>query len=81
MPVDMTKTMIGSAGTMRWRAPELLLGEEPNTYASDVYAFAMVCYEVSHTRNFTASLVTIDNRCFLANIHSKISPTLSSTLP
>jgi len=46
MPVDMTKTTIGSAGTMRWRAPELLLGEEPNTYASDVYAFAMVCYEM-----------------------------------
>jgi len=45
-PVDMTKTTVQSVGTMRWRAPELLLDDKPNTYASDVYAFAMVCYEM-----------------------------------
>ena len=39
-----------TAGTLRWQAPELLLGEDDDsrtTFATDVYAFAMVCYEVS----------------------------------
>jgi serine/threonine protein kinase len=41
----------GMAGTMRWQAPELL-NPDPNegngasSMASDVYAFACVCYEV-----------------------------------
>jgi serine/threonine protein kinase len=34
-----------SGGTTRWQAPEILLGNR-NTVASDVYAFAGVCYEV-----------------------------------
>ena len=46
-------------GTLRWQAPELLLDIEKvdsempdqdkilNTEASDVYAFALVCYEVT----------------------------------
>jgi serine/threonine protein kinase len=54
MPVNMTKTTVMSVGTMRWRAPELLQDDEPNTYASDVYAVAMVCYEVSHAYDFTS---------------------------
>ena len=39
---------------MRWQAPELFLidmdtlnTDGGNTFATDVYAFAMVCYEVS----------------------------------
>jgi serine/threonine protein kinase len=40
-----------SSGTIKWQAPELLglnldgIGQ-PNTRATDIYAFAMVCYEV-----------------------------------
>jgi serine/threonine protein kinase len=36
-------------GTLRWQAPELLDPDndaDDNTLASDVYAFACVCYEV-----------------------------------
>ncbi|KAJ6598358.1 kinase-like domain-containing protein [Mycena vulgaris] len=33
-------------GTTRYQAPELLLGESPNHFGSDVYAFACVCYEI-----------------------------------
>ena len=38
-------------GTLRWQAPELLDPEMDdascaNTFASDVYAYAWVCYEV-----------------------------------
>jgi Protein tyrosine and serine/threonine kinase len=41
---------------MLWRAPELLQDDGPNTNASDVYAFAMVCYEVSRSYNCIANL-------------------------
>ncbi|KAJ7902435.1 kinase-like domain-containing protein [Mycena leptocephala] len=34
------------AGTARYQAPELLLGESSNHFGSDVYAFACVCYEI-----------------------------------
>ncbi|KAJ7731353.1 kinase-like domain-containing protein, partial [Mycena metata] len=34
-----------SGGTTRWQAPELLRGSR-NSAASDVYAFACVCYEI-----------------------------------
>ncbi|KAJ7633427.1 hypothetical protein DFH06DRAFT_692077 [Mycena polygramma] len=34
-----------SGGTMRWQAPELFPGGR-NSFASDVYAFSCVCYEV-----------------------------------
>jgi serine/threonine protein kinase len=50
----MTKTTVGSLGTMRWRAPELLQDEGPSTRASDVYSTGMVFYEVGHTCTFTA---------------------------
>lgn len=34
-------------GTMRWWAPEIMNGTEKKaTKASDIYAFAMTCYEV-----------------------------------
>ncbi|KAF7333427.1 Protein kinase domain-containing protein [Mycena venus] len=33
-------------GTARYQAPELLQGESPSHFGSDVYAFACVCYEV-----------------------------------
>ena len=38
-----------TTGTLRWQAPELLGGDDDSrtTFATDVYAFAMVCYEVS----------------------------------
>ncbi|KAJ6594696.1 kinase-like domain-containing protein [Mycena capillaripes] len=32
-------------GTMRWQAPELFRGSR-NSFASDVYAFSCVCYEI-----------------------------------
>ncbi|KAJ7126310.1 kinase-like domain-containing protein, partial [Mycena epipterygia] len=33
-------------GSARYQAPEVLSGERPNHYGSDVYAFACVCYEI-----------------------------------
>jgi len=38
-----------ATGTLRWQAPELLLDTDTDsrtTFATDVYAFAMVCYEM-----------------------------------
>ena len=38
-------------GTPRWLAPELIPHAEVkrrHTFASDIYAFALVCYEVSY---------------------------------
>ena len=42
----------GVVGTVRWQAPELLNpypneGDGSSSVASDVYAFACVCYEVT----------------------------------
>ncbi|KIM74323.1 hypothetical protein PILCRDRAFT_706883 [Piloderma croceum F 1598] len=47
----MTDTILGTEGTLKWRAPELLLAKSNDdtrlvTQATDVYAFAMVCYEM-----------------------------------
>ncbi|KAJ7279584.1 kinase-like domain-containing protein [Mycena rebaudengoi] len=33
-------------GTVRYQAPELLSGDSSNHFASDVYAFACLCYEI-----------------------------------
>jgi serine/threonine protein kinase len=46
-------TLAGSAilGTPRWLAPELIPHPEVKrryTFASDIYAFALVCYEASY---------------------------------
>jgi serine/threonine protein kinase len=43
-----------SGGTLRWQAPELFRDDDDevpntNTMATDIYAFAMVCYEASYT--------------------------------
>ena len=62
-------SMNRTAGTLRWQAPELLLSEDGDshtTFATDVYAFAMVCYEVSR---FTFCLRYTDPwpRCFLGH--------------
>ena len=42
-------------GTLRWFAPELFPSTQPDvqvsrchTFATDIYAFALVCYEVSY---------------------------------
>ena len=37
-------------GTLRWFAPELFSGVHlrGHTFATDIYAFALVCYEVSY---------------------------------
>ena len=55
----MHETVNGTTGTPRWLAPELLpnmtkvnatnaaSAELHHTKATDVYAFALVCYEVS----------------------------------
>jgi serine/threonine protein kinase len=47
-------TVAGSAimGTPRWLAPELIPRagvKQHHSHASDIYAFALVCYEVSYT--------------------------------
>ncbi|KAJ7636516.1 hypothetical protein FB45DRAFT_906753 [Roridomyces roridus] len=41
----LSTSTVKTGGTMRWQAPELLRGD-PNSFASDVYAFSCVCYEV-----------------------------------
>ena len=48
-------TLVGSAimGTPRWLAPELIPHpkvkvKRHHTFASDIYAFALVCYEASY---------------------------------
>ena len=46
-------TLAGNAvkGTPNWLAPELMPHEEAkrnHTYGSDIYAFALVCYEASY---------------------------------
>ena len=48
-------TLTGSTtmGTPRWLAPELLSQtgvKRRHTYATDIYAFALVCYEASYIR-------------------------------
>jgi serine/threonine protein kinase len=47
-------TIAGSAimGTPRWLAPELIPRagvQRHHTHATDIYAFALVCYEASYT--------------------------------
>ena len=42
-----TAMITRAAGTLRWQAPELLEDDDVcNSPASDVYAYACVCYEV-----------------------------------
>ncbi|KAL0565482.1 hypothetical protein V5O48_016545 [Marasmius crinis-equi] len=43
---NLTASTTRSAGTVRWRAPELLMGSNKVTKESDVYAFGCVCYEI-----------------------------------
>ncbi|KAL0563966.1 Rho guanine nucleotide exchange factor, partial [Marasmius crinis-equi] len=42
----MTTSTTRPAGTVRWMAPELLTGGSGTSKASDVYAYACVCYEI-----------------------------------
>ena len=51
-------TVAGSAimGTPRWLAPELIPCrgvKRHHTHATDIYAFALVCYEVSYAPSLT----------------------------
>ncbi|KAJ7713718.1 kinase-like domain-containing protein [Mycena olivaceomarginata] len=41
-----TSTGPARGGTARYQAPELFQGESSNSFGSDVYAFACVCYEI-----------------------------------
>ena len=44
-------TTLAIMGTQRWLAPELIPHAQVSrhhTYASDMYAFALVCYEASY---------------------------------
>lgn len=41
-----TRTLLVGAASVRWCAPEVLIEEEPKTFASDVYSFGMTVYEV-----------------------------------
>ena len=52
MDTESATTLIGSTiiGTPRWLAPELFESQAGHTYATDIYAFALVCYEASHIR-------------------------------
>ena len=49
-PLTSSSSMASSRGTLRWQAPELLNFDgdsmDTNSLASDIYAFACVCYEV-----------------------------------
>jgi serine/threonine protein kinase len=50
-----TTTTLGTGGTVRWMAPELFEGDPKDstagqpTFASDVYALAMTCWEVCYS--------------------------------
>jgi serine/threonine protein kinase len=60
-----------ATGTLRWQAPELLLDTDTDsrtTFATDVYAFAMVCYEVSRFTFRLRNPLYPDSRCFLGHI-------------
>ncbi|KAJ7765080.1 hypothetical protein DFH07DRAFT_811344 [Mycena maculata] len=41
----LSTSAVKAGGTVRWQAPELF-GGSPNSFASDVYAFSCVCYEI-----------------------------------
>jgi serine/threonine protein kinase len=54
-----------NTGTLRWRAPELFPDmqnldsdekQPQSTFATDVYAFALVCYEVTIIHIFMQTL-------------------------
>lgn len=83
-PVQMTMMSSGgTSGTTRWNAPELMpdmdsLEDESDTKrpnaASDVYAFAMVCYEASSQYNRKYIHIFIDisyTRCSRGGFRSK----------
>ena len=55
-------TLTGSTtiGTPRWLAPEFFSQagiKRQHTYATDIYAFALVCYEASYTRLHSGNAV------------------------
>ena len=39
----------GGQGSLRWQAPELIISTGNVTTQSDVYAFAILCWEVSNS--------------------------------
>ncbi|KAJ7121957.1 hypothetical protein C8R43DRAFT_48929 [Mycena crocata] len=43
--LQLSTSTIKSGGTLRWQAPELFSGSR-NSFASDIYAFSCVCYEI-----------------------------------
>ena len=51
LDTESATTLTGSTimGTPRWLAPELF-SRAGHTYATDIYAFALVCYEASYIR-------------------------------
>ncbi|KAF7318578.1 hypothetical protein HMN09_00368200 [Mycena chlorophos] len=70
-----------AAGTVRWQAPELFSGGK-NSFASDVYAFAGVCYEI-FTGNVPFFEITRDVAVMLHVIqgHRPERPSSSSPHP
>ncbi|KAJ6573451.1 kinase-like domain-containing protein [Mycena vulgaris] len=42
----LSNSSVKNGGTVRWQAPELFMSGEQNSFASDVYAFSCVCYEI-----------------------------------
>jgi len=70
-----------TTGTLRWQAPELIpdmhgeepdVGERRNSMATDVYAYALVCYEVNHIIENAREYVT--ERCDRCSPISFLSP-------
>ena len=72
-------------GTLRWQAPELLIGADVNsrtTFATDVYAFAMVCYEVSRFVFCLRDIISSCSRCLLGHtLFMTLQMILGSCLP
>lgn len=69
-------SVIGSTGgTVRWQAPELCKGGTTVTMASDIFAFACVCYEVCPP--FSSSQC----RQYVLIIHACLNQIYSGRLP
>lgn len=52
---SLTSSAGTAAGTVRWQAPELFRGER-NSLASDMFAFACLCYEVGRRHSIIKPL-------------------------
>lgn len=49
---DVTSIGLEGQGSIRWKSPEILENDGGKTFASDVWAFGMLIYEVRDTYHF-----------------------------